>query len=220
MLNIPKNLIPGFKALVNLSMSEVEAVAGFSSEIPSGTGPNDFHNKLKNQFDIENISLISNTIFSLGGLLLKKYNNGIEDIINELITSLNEKIEKPLTEKEIENLKQKLTILLTNSENLKSTFKALNLLSENDIVYRDSRIITDIRLVFNDDLIESNDRKALIIHRLRIEAYKNETLNNFYFSLDSKDLSKLKDLIDRALNKEKEIKNSYSENIYFINPTE
>lgn len=221
MLNIPKNLISGFRALVDLPINEVKVIAEFLPKIPLGTGPNDFHNKLQGQFDIENISIISNTIFSLGNLLLKKDNNGIENIANDLITSLTKKVKSPLEQNEIDDLKQKLYIILYNSENLKSTFKALSLLSENDIVYRDSRIITDMRLLFDDDnLSESNNRKALIIHRLRIEAYKNETFKNFYISLDSKDLSKLKESIDRALDKEQEIKNSYSENIYFINPTE
>lgn len=215
--SIPREFISGFEVLINLPLNEVKKIASFISTIPPGSGPKKFNTLLKSNFEIDGVSKLSSTIYSLGNLVLNA-EESLEDLSNDLSIAINSSLETKLSDDKVEELKSKILFLVSDNENLKFTFKALNLLSENDIIYRKGRVITDIRLLFNEDINENN-RKAVIIHRLKIESSKNNKIQDFYFSLDSKDLKEVRELINRALLKEEQVKANYN-NINFIDITE
>lgn len=79
--------------------------------------------------------------------------------------------------------------------------KGFELLYEYDQVFLGSRILTDIRPVFGDD-VDSGPKFALIVHSLRIDLRKYGTDHREYFAMDSDDLISLRNDIDRALEKE------------------
>ena len=209
-LKIPKEFISGFKKLNDLSIEDVNRIASFISTIPSGTGPKEFISLLSTKFTIDGLSELSSTIYSLGSILLN-FDESVEEISKMLNKAIIETIEKDIAKDKPNNLEEKLFVILSNADNLKFTFKALNLISDNDIIYRNGRIFSDIRLLFNENIKENkNNRKAVIIHRLKIESNKNDEDKDYYFSLDSNDLHKMKELINRAIMKDKQIKSDYS----------
>ncbi|UOB19374.1 hypothetical protein [Abyssalbus ytuae] len=213
---IPENFIPGFKQMLSLPLEDVKKIGDIVMSIPAGTGPEKFEILLNSKFEQADISSLSTTIYSFGSILLySEY--GIEEISDKLTDSLTEDIEDEIDHSDT---KSKLEILLANSTNLISTFKAIDLISDNDLNYRNSRIFSDIRLLFGEDIEENLEgRKAVIIHKLKIESSRNAEPESFYFSLDSNDLVKLKETINRAINKDIQIKSDYS-NIEFIEVTE
>ncbi len=214
-IRIPKEFISGFETLKDLNLDQVEEISKFLATIPYGTGTKDFKERLNDNFPKIDSKSLSNTIYSLGSILLN-FNETIEEIAKMLTESLKEDIENI----EENNLQEKITLILNQSTNLKHTFKAYNLISDNDITYSKGRVFSDIRLLFSDDLKEENgDKKAVIIHKLKIEAEQDNTLKNFYFSMDSSDLLKMKELISRALDKDQKIRSDYP-NIDFIKITD
>ena len=217
---IPHDFIDGFLHLVNFSLDEVKEIATFISTIPPGTGPEKFESSLSANFPDLDLSELSPMIFSFGNILLNIEDDTIESISQMLAKDLvntSDILEEEIEEKHLE---EKLNILFLSSNNIKCTYKAFDLISENDNVYKNGRIFSDIRLLFDDDIqINSDDRKAVIIHRLKLESSKNDEDRNYYFSLDSLDLFRMKELIERAIIKEEKIKSDYP-NIKFIEITD
>jgi len=217
-LKIPKEFVSGFEVLINLSLEDVKKIASYISTIPSGCGPKEFISLLSTKFKIQNLNKLSSTIYSFGSILFN-FNESNEDISKMLNDALIEALKKNKDDRELDNQKEKLLIILNNSDNLKFTFKAIDLIADNDINYTNSRVFSDIRLLFDEDIKENNNRKAVIIHKLKIESNKNGDSKDYYFSLDSNDLQKMKELINRAIIKDKQIKSDYS-NIEFIELTD
>jgi len=89
------------------------------------------------------------------------------------------------------------------------------LLSNDSAIYSESKVVTDIRIIFNDDL-EEKDRNAMIVHGLNIEYYSANDIKNFHVSLTTTDLKDLKDVIERAISKENIINKDYSTDFKFI----
>jgi hypothetical protein len=91
-------------------------------------------------------------------------------------------------------------------EPLTNLAKAANLISENDKLYGEGRIITDIRPVFPPTDPSGRPSGALILHTLKIDYYKDEEFESAYFVLDDVDLVKLRGAVDRALDKSKSLR--------------
>ena len=116
---------------------------------------------------------------------------------------------------EISLLQNNLLIILDKISPLALSAKAFNLLSENKTTFIESRIISDIRLVFDNDIIKKN-RLAVLVHNLKIVTTENDERKEFYFSLDTNDLKMLKTQIERAEKKDELIRHQYSNEIQFI----
>jgi hypothetical protein len=122
---------------------------------------------------------------------------------------------KESTQENPERLKQNLLEIFNNFKTLKLTLKADTLLSNDSAIYSESKIVTDIRIIFNDDLKEP-DRNALIVHGLNIEFYSSNESKNFHVSMTTTDLKDLQDVIERAIEKESIISKEYSKDFKFI----
>ena len=214
---IPKDFITGFDVLAKLSVEDVQRIVTAIEKIPVGEGPTTFAEILSQQVQIDNIKPLSKTVYSFGSLL-NAHKGDESELIRDIVESYSEVCSEELTSKQTEYLAKNIAVVFRGGDNLKLTFKAINLLLENERVYKNCRILTDIRLVFNDDLKNVN-RYAVMQHQLKIDFEENGDNYSFFFSLDNKDLKKLRDQLDRALDKGKIIVEDYS-NIKFIEITD
>ena len=213
---IPEQFKAGFVRLANLNEQEVQNIALLLKGMPVGEGPQKFHERLTTNINVEGSASIASSLYSIGALLTKE--KADENLVLELVEAF--KVSTQLdSEKEIENLKISLLILLPYFKNLKTTFKAFNVIFDNERIFEETRIITDIRLVFNDD-ISNSERMALISHQLKVHFRENDSERDMYFSLNTSDLLEIRACIDRALEKEHEIIKDYTGNLTFITITE
>lgn len=158
-------------------------------------------------------NLLSQTLFSFGELLLNA-DGKLTSLAKDLGVAYAQGIsEKSIEEKE--RLEQNLLILFKHAANLKQTFKAFQVLLDNKSVYRQSKVLTDIRMIFNDDL-EQDPKEGLIIHQLKIEQVINNAPKETFISLTNNDLLDLEKQLKRAKEKERQLKKIYSE-LNFIN---
>lgn len=211
---IPDVFLPGFEELIKLDESNFKKAVKLLKKMPIGIHSKTFRESLKKEIKITNIDELTSTLYSLGGLLVIDDSN-INQLSADLTVSLKELSKIKLTSKMLNKFQERLKILFVNCENLKITFKAFSLCFENDKVYKQGRIFTDIRIIFNNDLKDTH-RNAVILHQLKIEFEKNEEQNNLFLALDSDDLLNLKEQIERAIEKEKQIKSSYGETVNII----
>ena len=96
-------------------------------------------------------------------------------------------------------------ISLMNARLIRIATKARNVLFEQEHILNRTRILTDIRSVFGDDVGE-NPVGAIIVHMLRIHYTEGQESKDFFVALDTSDVSILINLLTRAQEKAETLK--------------
>lgn len=112
----------------------------------------------------------------------------------------------------------RLTELALHLSVFKRTERALGLKEEAGWLFEDARVVSDIRLVFNDHL-DDEHRLGLLVHQLRLTVQQGKKTKDVYISCSRSDLQLIKDQIDRALKKDQVIRKDYADSIQFIDPS-
>lgn len=95
---------------------------------------------------------------------------------------------------------------LTLERTIGTTAKAGPVLTEHERIFSGVRIMTDLRPIYHLDIAEKPDA-ALIIHMLKItqrDKYGHRT--DLYFAMDSNDIAAMKEVIERATQKEETLR--------------
>lgn len=208
-ISIPKEVVSGFNSILNLSKKSVEKVANYLSNSTVSSDPNNFlaglDKFIEKDLRIKNHTEIVKTIASFISLL---EGNTPLKVSENLSNSFKELYEPEITQRDFLSLKKNLEIILTSCSNLELSIKSFRLIRESGKVYQNSKIVSDIRIVFDKELNTKN-RKAVLIHFLHI-TYKSDSKNkNFFVALGLEDLKSLHRQVERAINKDKIIKTDY-----------
>lgn len=99
----------------------------------------------------------------------------------------------------LDTLKENATTIL-GIKVLQTSVKAWTLVDDHGTIYLTSRVITDIRPVFDDD-IDQPLRASLVTHTLKLNVRTDGRQRMLYIVTDNADLKELRDNIDRALAK-------------------
>lgn len=126
----------------------------------------------------------------------------VRDIVRALTTG--EKTDQKLDKKAGEPFKRNLTRILSRSGIVLKT-KAVSVATDAQRLFSNARILTDLRPVFGEDVSEQA-LGTVILHSLKIGFAENGRENEFFVTLDSKDLRNLQGHIARALSKEASLK--------------
>jgi len=117
--------------------------------------------------------------------------------IEELYKMLKEKFDDEILE---DLTKARISKIIKDENRLKLILKAKILQRENDRLYLDARIISDIRPIFS-----SKEEEVLIgqtlIHTLKIAYKESDKRLETFFALDEEDLIQMRELIERAIRK-------------------
>jgi hypothetical protein len=101
------------------------------------------------------------------------------------------------------HLVAQLTQVFSAEQSLGLVVKAIEVLSESERMFADARVLTDLRPVFGPAL-DAGPQASVVIHTLRIDCTGEP--NRFHVVLDAEDLRRLRDVLDRALEKEAALK--------------
>jgi hypothetical protein len=93
-------------------------------------------------------------------------------------------------------LQARLNRLLDLKASLALTSKALDVLTDAERVFYSAKILTDVRPVF--DQLGSRIEAAVIVHNLRIHFGKDGEHRDFVIALDTSDVAKLREVLNRA----------------------
>lgn len=217
--HIPTQDIEGFKIILNLSNKLIDKINSKIELSQSVLSPSQLAERLSAETSLneEDCRKILKIIHSLS-TLRKDDDLSKQDIVSEIIDSLKELDEEPFKlEKNWKQLEKNLTLLLSNEEKISLGFKSIHLSWEFDKIYMESKIMTDIRPVFEEE-IDKNINSGIIVHSLKIEYHlSNDTHQKIFIKLDSDDLKELKEQIIRAEKKEQKIKESLKDYFKIIN---
>lgn len=211
---IPEDVLPGFAILSSFAKKDIEKLTSYLKNISIRNSLKNLPEEIAELFDIKTSIEIVKTIASFSELIDNK-NNDIEDTSKSLCESYKDRVGDNIGLEKLETLQYNLVEIFKSYKNLGLSLKARDLLLENENNFSDSRIISDLRLVFDDDL-ENKKRHGIIIHRLHIEYRQEQHRKDIHISLDMNDLEQLKEEIERAIQKHKLIDKDYSDSIEFV----
>ena len=213
---IPEEFIPGFNTLTKISFDDLGFIISAIKESPVGSNSNDIFKSVKNKVELDSseLNILLQTIFSVIGVFVSE-SDGIEEVVEELIESYFFQ-RKDISRDTKDHMISSLNAILKNASNIKLTLKARALISEYEKIFVDSRILTDIRIVFGDSFDEIT-QSAVVVHQLKVTYQSQNELKQSFFALDINDLRQLKINIERALEKEARIQSGvYSPQLSFI----
>jgi len=204
--SIPKDFIEGFDGIINMPEEDFQTLVSLIGELQIGEPFGDFLDKSADKFSVtspKEVQVIVQSLVSIVGIF-ENANGDIDEFTSDFSRSyLISKENATETQKSI--LKNRLSSVLDKFSNLSITVKGQDLLTDNQRNFREGRVITDIRLMFDNNLSSPNTN-ALIVHNLKIQYQEDRKTKEFFVALDLSDLKKLKSIVDRAIEKDRIIK--------------
>ncbi len=94
-----------------------------------------------------------------------------------------------------------LVALLSLEDTLGVTARALEVMHQHEHLYCSSRLFTDVRPIF-DAADAGNLTGAVVLHNLRLTYHDGDNTYDFFLALDRRDVEELRDILNRALEKE------------------
>lgn len=106
-----------------------------------------------------------------------------------------------------ERFRTRLEKLLVQDSLNTASAKALELRTEYERIYNESRVMTDLRPIFGGN-VEDAPAAMLIVHTLKMSYYEDVSKrpHEIYVTLDSEDIRELKKVLDRAELKEQSLR--------------
>jgi hypothetical protein len=121
------------------------------------------------------------------------------EFFREFLDGIKKQSDPPVSEDELKNLGARVRSLL-QIENLQNLGKAINLQREGERLYCGSRIISDLRPVFGEE-VKDEPEAVVLMHTLKLSYHENGEHRSFFLILDEADLSNLRSVIERAQTK-------------------
>jgi hypothetical protein len=204
-LRIPEQYRSGIEYILNINDETINVVLSAFRDFPP-TVENVVY-KISEKI-VQTQKLDSHTTLNIVGTLvslrqLYKQESLSSETVADLISKSIETDLKLVTNPEkIERFRQRLLNLLDALETIGSSLdisdRASDLLIEHERIFSDSRIVTDIRPVFDSET-ERKVEGVILVHTLRIQYRDTEGAKEFYVALDSDDLDNLHDQIIVAM---------------------
>mgnify|MGYP006276886475 CR=1 FL=1 len=210
---VPKRFRLGFVKLATASDDIINSLLKSCETCPPALRARDLALFAYNQYSVkfEDSFEILQAVLSLYSLR-EKANLSTEELIQHILKALQTEDDEylNLSEHEITKLENRLNSFLSIYGNLEISSKSSELLVEHQNIYSASRIISDIRPIFNSDR-GGGLGGALIIHTLKVSYQTASGQNEFFVALDSNDLRKLSEDVNQALQKEQSIQSFLEE---------
>lgn len=197
-VNIPEQALPDLKRLAELDDALFESLLKAIGDSSPTLTKTQFSNALAAKVataDDEDIQAVLRPAFALYPIKERAglSSNELSKAVTESETIFAAAVQFPPDAKE--KLRTRLELLLGFDKSLGISAKALDVMTEHDRIFCKARILSDIRPVFSDQL---ESAAAMIIHTLQIGFHQNGEHHECYFALDTDDIQKLKNIIDRA----------------------
>jgi hypothetical protein len=195
-ITIPEPYEAGLKIILSLTDESVHELVSALLRIPAKVFPYSLANEITpnaRSIPIDDLSKVIETLQSL-------YFSNLDyeappDLMAEDISLVAAKNEA-LSKEDQEKLRDRLAELL-DIESLRIVTKALRILRNNQNVFHEARIITEIRPVFGSD-IEEPPPAAVILHMLNITCHGIDGHKEFFIAMDTDDIEVLREVINRA----------------------
>lgn len=197
-LRIPDHYQPGFKLLISISDEVFQALLAALSEKRPLLHLKELTDFISNEVvgiprdDLKEITEVLISLYSLQDYLSITASRMVDSAYKAA-----KNVFQDLPDEELERFKTRLTELLRVDEVISAHSKANNVLLDHERAFMRARILTDIRPVFKSKVVEP-PVGAVIVHMLKIEYREGDDRKEFFVALDTTDIRKLKEILERA----------------------
>jgi hypothetical protein len=216
----PRNFM-GLKLLLELSPENTNLLKSLVDKAPLSLRSENIisyfyenKNNIINNIDKEEIQLILDFLIFANDFIveselsrtdaLKNLSESVIDIIEKIEASEKKKIKN--VSKDRASINSRLEYFLSEGGRLSIISKLRSVYTEHQNIFLSSRILTDIRPVFDDDAEDVS--AALIHHNLKITYQNNDEQKTFFVALDNYDVDALIANLEKAKKKRNLIKAS------------
>jgi hypothetical protein len=200
-LRVPRQYEGGFAKIRDLGDESAQALLAALRDIPDTYNENSLSLAVATQVDTIAASDVEEIVSALLSLYIYRDHSRAEtsDIVEGIAQAMEESDserlklsseDKPLF---VERLAKLLSI-----DQLNVVVRAGRLSVESEHSLQDVRILTDTRTVFEPEDADAEPKGAIILHQLKISYWADNSMKNFFATLDAHDLHKLRQQLDRA----------------------
>lgn len=211
-LRVPSKRREGLQCIAGLTDNAVKELFAAMATYPVRLYPTDSNvfqhisGQIKNIPEAD-VRLILDTLISMYPVMVSS-NRPLNTFVADVVTSMRDHApdEPAIDDSQLTRLQDSLEKLL-KVPSISLAAKATNILFQNERSLMSSRILTDVRPVFD---IDTNDiGGGLVIHTLKLEYFadNDDAFKQFFVSLDSDDIDELIRNLERAKQKSEKLKN-------------
>lgn len=217
---IPPQVIPGFQKIIALDEKQIKTIGIIFSDIELGESLTDAIEKVAPQtgLSIHDVELIVRSLISLTDIYFES-KDAPEKFSEDFTESFSEQ-GKISNKEELDGFKRNITSLTSLlGTRMRAMLKTKEVIRENPNNFYEARIVSDIRVVYDDDNnLDKQEQLAVVVHNLRIRYTSNATpRGEIFVALDLADLHQLQGVIRRAIEKDKLLR-SNTHNLTFVDP--
>jgi hypothetical protein len=209
---VPEEYLTGLEKLATLDDEVIENILQSLETAPLTFDIQEIALFAKNQHGIDatETSEVLSFIASLYSFGRNEYIS-FDVIVDALGKSLENETPIKLSTVEISKIRSRLMIFLNTSSSLKITYEASTLFPEHENILSDSRLLTDIRPIFKEE-ISTGVSGLLISHVLRLKYENISGSQEIFLSLRSSDIEQLIEELQESLTKELTLKQTFEKN--------
>lgn len=212
-LKLPESLYDGLRLYFGLKEGKRKRVFNVAkSTLSIDSGFDELKDKIADSesYSETDSDLLANMFFSIaiGPIDTER---SFSEFMEDFLAALTEKADKTLEPHP--NFEEEMSAIF---HSLEQRIKAVRLAHKREALVSETKILTDIRPVFNSGKIETV-RSLTILHTLSIDFQKNGKEEKTYLAMNNDDLQELKQQIIRAEQKEQVLRATFEEvNIDFV----
>lgn len=203
-IEIPNQHLLGIMRIQELTATEFQGLLEKLKEAEPSVARSRFVER--EAIDIPGLST-SDATNSINALLwLASGQNQLQLGIDQFAEAVSQSENLTLDPDERKALAERLSQLLSIKP-LRLTWKALDVLTQNERTFMEARILTDMRPIFGDDVSDPPDI-VVILHTLKIRYRTGRRTEDLFLALDNNDIKELREVLDRAEMKAETLKSS------------
>jgi hypothetical protein len=130
---------------------------------------------------------------------------GVGEFVTEVRNAIEESGKDDIQPDDWEVVEEAFRDAISADTALSISAKAVGVLTDHPQVYWYARVLTDLRPVFRTDL-EERPPAMVVVHNLKIGYRSSGEYREFFVALDTLDVKALRDILDRALEKENSLR--------------
>lgn len=205
-LSIPRRQYAAFKKLAGLSEQQFGDLVKGLNDAPPSVSPLRLSERLSRLVTSIPPEDINGFVVMLCGLYPAKENNrkSAEQIAIDIKDTLLDDMKPGFDSEKIALIERRMRALLSIDKAIAVTAKALDVVTEHNNVFCGSKIYSDIRPIFSADA--DSIVGGVIVHNLNVSYHQGSDHKEFFAALEDDDLVELKEAIDRAEKKSKQLK--------------
>ncbi len=207
---VPEQVFPGFKIINELNDNQLTDLIEFLKTFDIGKYYGDIANELSEILKIDGDDLLR-TLLSFTGLS----ETDVAILSKNLAESYKELSRVGINSKETNKLKANLLQILSNFERVQLADKVREYKVENSNNFREFKLLTDIRFMQDDENPEKG-KYGIILHKFYIEYQNSIPRNELHLHVAIEDLIELKTEIEKAIERDKTLRESFSGDIKLI----